>query len=399
MSSEGSTSLRRCGNPAGGKECKPHFFKGLPHYNPVLFSNKNQSGATRYLAASLRRLTGVHNVKVPVNRVSTRTGSSVPKEGGAESAALNQVENAARVDKVESPEVVIIHAKKKQKISRKGKDAESDHILRPEDVGLGEGEGSENAEYCVGTYSLKELGDLAATLPREEDWKQMDGFSMSELIKKHLVVWAQSGILLSGSAANAHAQGEKIKELSGQAKRKDYRISELEKELSSLKLSNAEKVSGLENSLKDAGDRASAAETKSGLLEKEVEELKAELGARKPECEVIDAFKRSSEYSTTLVDAAATKILRCWLVAERHIKTDPSSSWDKFIEHYIEAEEAFAKDGTEPEPYEGPNPVLPHAAAVDIQTDPNGSKPVDNANATLDQNQDKLLIFDLFSWD
>lgn len=139
----------------------------------------------------------------------------------------------------------------------------------------------------------------------------------------------------------------------------------------------------MESSLKDAGDWASSAETKSGMLEKEAAELKTELGSRKPKDEVIDAFKQSTKYSRALADVAAKKLLRCWVVAEKHIKTDPESSWEKFIDLYIEVEEAFVKNGTEPEPYNGPAIVIPQISKpIEAQTDPIDPNDAQFADAT-----------------
>lgn len=135
-------------------------------------------------------------------------------------------------------------------------------------------------------------------------------------------------------------------------------IQKLQDEISALKLFHGEAVYALKDSVKKAEDWAVAVEIQSGLLGKEVEGLKSELSIRKSEKDVIASFKASKEYEEELADAAALKILRCWLVTERHIKTDLDLSWDKFVELYATVEEILEKDGGEPEPYSGPNPII-----------------------------------------
>lgn len=122
--------------------------------------------------------------------------------------------------------------------------------------------------------------------------------------------------------------------------------------------SSKNRVTELEGDLKKAIDRVDAAEVESGLLKERVRELELKLESRKPEEEVIAAFKNSEEYIIALAGAAVVKLQRCWLVAERHIKTDVDSSW-------VAAEEAFDADGTEPERYDGPNPVIPSVSTTE----------------------------------
>lgn len=85
--------------------------------------------------------------------------------------------------------------------------------------------------------------------------------------------------MLAGSATNAAHEEEQIKELSGKLSVKekeiaeDSRIAELERALAS----SSSKFSGLENDLKKADDRASAAELESGVHSKKVGELEVAL--------------------------------------------------------------------------------------------------------------------------
>lgn len=132
----------------------------------------------------------------------------------------------------------------------------------------------------------------------------------------------------------------------------------MENKLASSRCSVEEKISGMKESLKISEEARQAAETRTSDLTKELELVKADLAARKSEQAVIDEFKKSKEYEEVLSDAAASKIRRCWVVAERHIKTNPAANWDSFCDHYIAAEEVIENGGPESLPYDGPNPAF-----------------------------------------
>lgn len=48
----------------------------------------------------------------------------------------------------------------------------------------------------------------------------------------------------------------------------------------------------------------------------------------------------------------------CWLVAERHIKTNPTANWDSFFGEFLTAKDNLEKSLGEPVPFNGPNPAF-----------------------------------------
>ncbi|KAL8157803.1 hypothetical protein AgCh_002495 [Apium graveolens] len=76
-------------------------------------------------------------------------------------------------------------------------------------------------------------------------------------------------------------------------------------------------------------------------------------------------FKRSEEYDRALANAGALEIARCWLVAERHIKTNPEADWDSFVSEFIKAKEEIELGLGAPEPFDGPCPSFIPPSAPD----------------------------------
>lgn len=74
------------------------------------------------------------------------------------------------------------------------------------------------------------------------------------------------------------------------------------------------------------------------------------------EAAIIAEFKKSPAYDEAIAKARAPKVLRCWLVAEKHIKTDPYASWDTFIVEFVAAKKAIEDVKGELEPFDGPSP-------------------------------------------
>ena len=105
---------------------------------------------------------------------------------------------------------------------------------------------------------------------------------------------------------------------------------------------------------KDAEIRADEAEGRVSGLEKEIADLKSQLETRKPPEEVIADFQESAAYRDALAKAAAAEVMRCWTVAEKHIKTDPGANAQSFIDLYIAAKNKISAGGGEPEPYVAP---------------------------------------------
>lgn len=140
--------------------------------------------------------------------------------------------------------------------------------------------------------------------------------------------------------------------ISKAGKEKDKRIEDLEKDLSSLRISHEKELSGLKDQLKAVANRVDVAEKKSELLDKDVEDLKAQINMRRLEEDVIKELKESHAYTKALADTVALKITRCWVVAERVIKTIPGADWEIFVEKLLEAEALFKRDGIMLEPYD-----------------------------------------------
>ena len=91
-------------------------------------------------------------------------------------------------------------------------------------------------------------------------------------------------------------------------------------------------------------------------LEGEIEGLKKQLEDRQEPAAVIADFKKSEEYKGDLAKAAAAEVVRCWTVAERHIKTDPAADLNSFINLYIQAKDDVSAGKGEPKPFEGSSP-------------------------------------------
>lgn len=86
-----------------------HFLaSGWPFYDPELVGKMKKS---QLLAAQLKKIIGIHQVKVASNRAPTESetgtgtgaGSSTRVEGGGESHVPIQTENQTRIEEVEMP--------------------------------------------------------------------------------------------------------------------------------------------------------------------------------------------------------------------------------------------------------------------------------------------------------
>ena len=125
---------------------------------------------------------------------------------------------------------------------------------------------------------------------------------------------------------------------------------------SKIKEAEIRKEVELKQKVRDAETRADGAEGKVSGMEKEIAELKKLLEERKEPEKVIAEFRESKAYADALAKAAAAEVVRCWNVAEKHIKTDPAATLQSFIELYLAAKDKIKAVGDEPEPYEGPSP-------------------------------------------
>lgn len=146
-----------------------------------------------------------------------------------------------------------------------------------------------------------------------------------------------------------HITFEDLKKSQAEVKDKDTQIAELELELKNLKISKDSEVSGLLSQLNVEQDRANYVEKESGELKSELATFKEHLPQQDEEA-IISKFKQSVEYDQALANAGAPEILRCWVVAVRHIKTNTEANCDTFIEDFLAAKDNIEKGLVEPEP-------------------------------------------------
>ena len=144
---------------------------------------------------------------------------------------------------------------------------------------------------------------------------------------------------------------------------RDSRVSDLELQVATVESARDAKELELKKQWEKEKEkekaRADKAEKEAGDLKAEVARLKGLLADQeKVGAEAIAKYKQSEAYDQEIADAGAPEIQRCWLVAERHIKTDPAADWKSFIEEFLQAKENIEKGLGEPVPYNGPNPAF-----------------------------------------
>lgn len=140
---------------------------------------------------------------------------------------------------------------------------------------------------------------------------------------------------------------------------KDSRISELELQLATARSAHEAKESEWKRKLEAEKIRANNALKESGDLKAELAHLKEQLLEQdKVGAEAVAKFKASEAYDQAIANVGAPKILRSWVVAERHIKTDLAAIWDSFIEEFLQAKDNIERGLGEPVPYNGPNPAF-----------------------------------------
>lgn len=140
---------------------------------------------------------------------------------------------------------------------------------------------------------------------------------------------------------------------------KDSRISELELQLATVESAQEAKESKWKKKLEAEKVQIDNAQKESGDLKAEVARLKEHpLQQDKVAADTVPKFKAYEAYDQAIADAGAPEILRSWIVAERHIKTDPAANWDSFIEEFLVAKDNLEKGLRESVPYNGPNPAF-----------------------------------------
>lgn len=149
-------------------------------------------------------------------------------------------------------------------------------------------------------------------------------------------------------------------------KKVDRRVVELESELASLKIAFEKKVSELKSLCAAEQTRPNTAEKVCESLRFDISGLQKKIEEQKVEESVINDFKKSKEYDLALANAGAPEIQRCWIIAEKHIKTNPLANWASFIDEFLTAKKAIEEGKGEPEPFYGPSPrFLPEVQLSD----------------------------------
>ena len=367
---------------------------------------------------------------------SSRQGTEGTGHSSANLGATPDPELIADAEEVESPD-------QGPKRKRKKTDADSSErevidmtvegpgkaAMEVVDLGVDVGGGSRPAPK-FGKYPVKKVLGLMSELPSDQDWEMMEDEGLATNFKEIGNLWGQvsynptplclssffctllfffifvisgfidPGVLLlfqlGGRLAgfNTHALNS-LKQERDLSVKSLARVTKLEKDLdveksarealesgvaSKIKEAEIRKEAELNQKIKDAGTRADSAEKKVTGLEKEVADLKKLLEGREEPEKVIAEFQKSSAYADALAAAGALEVVRCWHVAERHIKTDPEASLQSFIELYLAAKDEIKAGKGEPEPYEGPSPsfLLPANPGADADLGSSSdSEPVD----------------------
>ncbi|XP_063948689.1 uncharacterized protein LOC135152399 [Daucus carota subsp. sativus] len=349
-------------------------------------------------AAALRNLGGVHVPPKPQPKKKSgkkpgKKGESGSSRQGTEGTGQSSATPDATPDpklRVEDPELVAdaeevespVHEPKKK---RKKTDSSQKQVIdmtvedpgrsamEVVDLGVEVGGGSRPAPK-FGKYPVKKVLGLMSELPSDQDWEMMEDEGLATNFKEIGNLWGQLGGRLAGF--NTHALNS-LKQERDLSVKSLARVTKLEKDLdveksarealesgvaSKIKEAEIRKEAELNQKIKDAGTRADSAEKKVTGLEKEVADLKKLLEGREEPAKVIAEFQESTAYADALAAAGALEVVRCWHVAEQHIKTDPEASLQSFIELYLAAKDKIKAGKGEPDPYEGPSPsFLPPA--------------------------------------
>nr|XP_017249391.1 PREDICTED: uncharacterized protein LOC108220203 isoform X1 [Daucus carota subsp. sativus] len=363
---------------------KMHLAGCLPFFNEGLWKEM----ASDSFAAHLKNLAGAHVVPKPKPKTKAKSakkgqsGSSRQETEGTGTSSHNpdsvlQVQDsdlAVDVLGAESPDFQPL--KKKMKPSKQvlgvgegGVDPGKTAVeILDDEVEVEEGDRvvSKIDKPEFGRYSVKKVIGMMSELPSDQDWEMMDKQGLVENFKELGNLWGQLGGRLAGFNTRALEELKKEREFSANSL---TRISKLEKKLdversarevlesgmaTKIKEAEARKETELGQRAKDAEIRADKAEKRVSELEKQISDLKLQLEARKAPEEVVAEFQRSKAYGDALAKAAAAEVMRCWTVAEKHIKTDPGANAQSFTDLYIAAKNRISAGGGEPEPYVAP---------------------------------------------
>ncbi|XP_017238027.2 uncharacterized protein LOC108211050 [Daucus carota subsp. sativus] len=307
------------------------------------------------LAVALKNLGSSHMTKKKSGLVAGSRSSA--REMGSESSIPRVNPGTVAIIDVEmgGPEPA-------KKVDKKRKKPEKKHVSKGSTSGCGKSImeeldlDDEEDGLRVGDHSMKEVVKIMSEMPSDSDWTEMGESGTVGMYRKAAAVWGQMGIAIAGMVALSSNQ---LREEKAASDDKDVRITTLDTDLKLAK-----------SSVDDLGEKLKAAETRVSEFETEIESLKRQLAERKEPAVVISEFKESKEYDCALADAGAAEILRCWTVAERHIKSDPEASFDSFCGLYVQAKGDLEKGLGEPEAYDGPTPsFLPKELDRDVGLD------------------------------
>ncbi|XP_063937158.1 uncharacterized protein LOC135147752 [Daucus carota subsp. sativus] len=363
-------------------------------------------------AAALRNLGGIHVLPKPQPKDKSAKKKRVVKRGESGSSR-QETEGTGHSSATPDPEVPIedsglemdavevespVHEPKKKK-KRTGSSQKQVIDMTDEDpvksaMEVVNVEGGSRPAYKFGKYPVKKVIGLMAELPSDQDWEVMEDQGLEENFKDIGDLWGQLGGRLAGF--NTHALNSLKKEREFSAENL-ARVKKLDKDLdversarealeasvgSKIKEAEVKKEAELAQRIKDAETRADSAEKKVSGLENEVAALKQELQTRKAPAEVLADFQKSKAYADALAKAAAAEVMRCWTVAEKHIKTDPGANAQSFIDLYIDVKNKVNAGGAEPEPYVAPG--------QDVDSDSSDeSEPLDEETPAKDPLSDK----------
>ncbi|KAL8119002.1 hypothetical protein AgCh_016482 [Apium graveolens] len=195
----------------------------------------------------------------------------------------------------------------------------------------------------------EKVARFMAGIPTQFQWSKMNESGFDATMKECSRLWGQLGGYMAGSASLAYNE---LKISRSTITDKDSEISQLRDQI----IVKDNSLSRLNKHLNEVTIRAENAEKEASELKSKLAELRKQMSAVRPESEVVAEFKRSEEYDRALANAGAPEIARCWLIAEKHIKTNPEADWDSFVSEFIKAKEDIELGLGEPEPFDGPCP-------------------------------------------
>ncbi|KAL8105661.1 hypothetical protein AgCh_029458 [Apium graveolens] len=255
---------------------------------------------------------------------------SVDIEGGAESSVPQNIPDPGHESEPEVQEIPggddPLRKKRKYVPTKppRGKAVVSNRVVCDS-----EGRGPDGEAVKIGTKTLIDLAGFMSSIPSEDDWEELG-----------------SAISICSDVAFTE-----LKEANNRTKAEKIFSDSLRGELEEAREGFRVVESGLNEKLKDSETRAEG-------LAKEVERLKAELAAKENlnKEAIIAEFKASDVYDFKVAQAGVPEVRRSWVVAERHIKTDPLASWESFIQEFLATKAEVEQGQGEPEPYNGPSP-------------------------------------------